>query len=258
MQAGAGPIAAEPRAGLSIVVTRFVLCVPRGRCFACSVARTVPEETRRRRDLRRRHHPGQTAMRAFFSLLRATLAGGILFLLPIGIVLVVFGKLLVIARAAGQVVHDRLFPGYESNALALALAVGVLVLIALLAGLFARTLLGRRMFVWLEAAVLARLPIYTILRQMLADMAGSSERLAGRADVRVVMVRLDDMTQLGFVVDELPGEGVIVYLPGAPSALSGTVALVAPERVSETDLTPEQVMASMRRLGAGIVARARK
>lgn len=177
-------------------------------------------------------------MRAFFSLLRATLAGGILFLLPVGIVLVVFGKLLAIAQRAGQVVHDRLFPGYESNALALALAIGVLVLIALLAGLFARTRLGRRLFVWLEEAVLARLPIYTILRQMLADMAGSAERLAGRAEVRVVMVRLDDMTQLGFVVDDLPGEGVIVHLPGAPAvAQPAGSAPEIPQHVGSDRLT---------------------
>ncbi len=193
-------------------------------------------------------------MLALLRLLKATLVGGILFLLPIGITLVVFGKLLAISMHASQIMHDRLFPGYESTIVPLVIAIGVLVLIALLAGLFARTPLGRSLFIKLEGAVLARLPIYTILRQMLVDMADSADRLAGQGELKVVRVRFDDLTQIGFVVDRIPGEGIIVYLPGAPSALSGTVVLVEDARVTETDLEPKQVMASMRRLGAGIAA----
>jgi uncharacterized membrane protein len=193
-------------------------------------------------------------MLALLRLLKATLVGGILFLLPIGITLVVFGKLLAISMHASQIMHDRLFPGYDSTIVPLVIAIGVLVLIALLAGLFARTPLGRSLFIKLEGAVLARLPIYTILRQMLVDMADSADRLAGQGELKVVRVRFDDLTQIGFVVDRIPGEGIIVYLPGAPSALSGTVVLVEAERVTETALEPKQVMASMRRLGAGIAA----
>lgn len=196
-------------------------------------------------------------MLGFLRLLKATLVGGILFLLPIGIVIVVLGKLLALSLRASQIAHDRLFPGYASTLVPLLIAAGFLTLVALLAGLFARTRFGKSLFIRLEDAVLARLPIYTILRQMLADMAGSADSLAGREDIRVVKVRFDDLTQLGFVVDEAPGQGVIVYLPGAPSALSGTVVLVDRERITETSLTPKEVIASMRRLGAGIVAHAK-
>ena len=60
---------------------------------------------------------------------------------------------------ASQLLHDRLFPGYASTVVPMVIAIGVLVLIALMAGMFARTPLGRSLFIKLEGAVLARLPI---------------------------------------------------------------------------------------------------
>lgn len=191
-------------------------------------------------------------MRGLAEILKSLLVGGIVFLLPIGVVLVVLGKLLAISRQVAATLKASLFPGTESPALLLTLAVLILVLFALAAGIFARTSAGRALFAWLEGAVLARLPIYTILRQMIADMSGGIDRLGEGGETRVVLVAFDDQSQLGFLVDETADGRSVVYLPGAPSALSGTVAIVEPDRVTETDLKAAQVMGGMRRLGAGL------
>lgn len=188
---------------------------------------------------------------------KATLIGGAVFLLPVGVVIVVFGKLLALSLGVARVLHDKLFPGYASNVVPLLIAIAILVLIALMAGLFARTRGGQRVFVWLEGAVLARLPVYTLLRQVVHDMSGGAERLSGQADLRVVNVQFDDHAQLGFVVGEKPGKGIVVFLPGAPSALSGSVVIVDIERVTETTFSPQSVLGAMRRLGAGLLERPR-
>lgn len=197
-------------------------------------------------------------MQAIVGTLKSLLIGGLVFLLPVGIVIVVFGKLLAISRQVAAKVEQALFPGAGSPVLMLLIAILILLAIALAAGVFAQTRTGRTTFSTLEATVLARLPIYTILRQMIADMSGGVDQLSGEREARVVAVQFDDQVQIGFFVDETPGGQVIVYVPGAPSALSGTVTIVEADRVRPTDITPTEVMAGMRRLGAGMAVRMAK
>lgn len=193
-------------------------------------------------------------MRAAIAFLRATLIGGVMFLLPVGVVIVVAGKLFAISRSASEALHDSLFPQAASRIVPFLLAVLVLVAIAFVAGLFARTAAGRRVFVTLEDSILSRLPVYTLLRQTFADMAGGAAQLAGDRAVTVVLVRFDDHRAPGFLVDRTPSGECVVFLPGAPSAFTGQVVLVAPDRVEETTLSPQAVLGAMRRLGAGVAA----
>ncbi|HUG62080.1 MAG TPA: DUF502 domain-containing protein, partial [Methylomirabilota bacterium] len=128
----------------------------------------------------------------------------------------------------------------------------VLIAIAFAAGVFARTALGGRTFAKLEGAVLARVPVYTVFRQTIGDMAGSSALMSSGEATKVVLVRLDDMTVIGFQIERRADGLTVVFLPGAPSALSGSVALVDHDRVTPIDLTPTDIMDRMRRLGSGL------
>lgn len=193
-------------------------------------------------------------MRAAVAFLRATLIGGVMFLLPVGVVLVVAGKLFAISRSASQALHDSLFPEAPSRLVPFLGAIMVLVAIAFVAGLFARTQAGRRVFSTLEETILSRLPVYTLLKQTLADMAGGAASLAGEREITVVLVRFDDHRAPGFLVDRTPAGECVVFLPGAPSAFTGQVVLMTPDRIEETTLTPQAVLGAMRRLGAGVAA----
>jgi uncharacterized membrane protein len=201
---------------------------------------------------------GGPAIRTAIAFLRATLIGGVMFLLPVGVVIVVAGKLFAISRSASQALHDTLFPEVPSRLLPFLGAILVLVVIAFVAGLFARTVAGRRVFSALEDVILSRLPVYTLLKQTLADMAGGAARLSGEREVTVVLVRFDDHRAPGFVVDRAPGGEYVVFLPGAPSAFTGQVVLVSPDRIEETNFTPQDVLGAMRRLGSGVAAMNRR
>lgn len=192
-------------------------------------------------------------MKAALEALRATLVGGILFLLPLGIVIVVLGKLVTLAATVGRAMHEKVFPGLDADATALVIAIVLLLLISLVAGLFARTEAGQKTFGMLERLLLARLPFYSVFRHVIGDFAGGSASLLGDKETRVVLVELDDMSVIGFLVDTRPDGSAVVYMPGAPSALSGSVALVAPGRVTETAISPSEVISGMRRLGAGLI-----
>lgn len=191
-------------------------------------------------------------MKAGLSFIKMTLVGGVAFLLPLGVVALVVGKLVQIAHPIGVALHEALFPRATHEAGPLVFVALALVGLAFLAGLFARSAIGRRIFGWLEARILMALPPYTLLRQTVRDMAGGAERLAGADETEVVLVRFDDQTAIGFLIGRRSDREVMVYLPGAPSAFSGSVALVDVARVSPCNLTPTDVMSGMRRLGAGL------
>lgn len=178
--------------------------------------------------------------------------GGIVFLLPIGIVIVVFSKLIAVSAQLAAALNDALFSGGASDAATFLLSIVFLAAIAAGAGIFARTAAGRRTFEWCEQTILARLPIYTLLRQTLADMTSSVEHMGGGRDVQVVAVHLDDQTVIAFLVDTLENGRKVVFLPGSPSATSGTVAIVDADRVEPAPLGAADVINGMRRLGRGI------
>lgn len=192
-------------------------------------------------------------MRTLIAGLRATLVGGILFLLPVGIVIMVIGRLVSLSASAGRKVHEQVLPGLDADATALAVAILFLLLAALGAGLFARTRAGQATFALLEGLFLTRLPFYSVFRHAIGDFASGAQSLTGTEETRVVLVRLDDMQVIGFVIDTREDGSSIVYLPGAPSALSGSVAMVTPDRITETSIKPTEVIAGMRRLGKGLI-----
>ncbi|HET9070107.1 MAG TPA: DUF502 domain-containing protein [Amaricoccus sp.] len=193
-------------------------------------------------------------MRSVYGFLKSTLIGGFLFLLPIGIILMVLTRLVHHARRAGVAIHDSLFPGAAGNLLPTLIAILLLVLVAFLAGVLARTRFGVSLFSSLEGSILDRIPAYVLVRQAVTDLSGGSVRLAEEGATEVVGVRLDDMTVIGFLIERRADGSAVVFLPGAPTAFSGSVALVDGSRIGPTTLSPADVVQGMRRLGAGLAS----
>ncbi|MFH5776409.1 DUF502 domain-containing protein [Paracoccus broussonetiae] len=195
---------------------------------------------------------GSSGLHAVVGFIRATIIGGLVFLLPFGIILMVVERLYAAAKPLGRGIHDTMFPGSPSHIWPVVFAVLILLSVAFVSGIFARSAPGRRMFHWLEGAFLTRLPPYTILRQMIEDFSESGQSLSVGEANTVVLVRFDDYSCTAFLIERRPNREVVVFLPGAPSATSGSVAIVSADRIQETDLTPIEVMRSMRRLGLGL------
>lgn len=194
--------------------------------------------------------PKPRATRAGF--LRATLVGGVVFLLPFGIVLVVFAKLFEVFRPVGQAIRHMILPTGSHEPAATLLTALVLVALAFGAGLLARSLAGRWVFERIEAAVLLRFPAYTMFRSAIRAQTDGQAKLAESADAEIVLVRFDDMTSVGVFVERLSDGQAVVYLPGAPSATSGSVAIVEASRLTPTKLTTADVFGRMRQLGIGL------
>ncbi len=186
--------------------------------------------------------------------LGATLLGGVAFLLPFGLVVIVLGKLVSIVRPTGDAIRAVLMPHAASEVGATIFAVLMLVLLAFLAGLFAISPLGARAFAALESTVLMRFPSYRLLSRTIHVQTSTAmdARDDAETDGEVVFVRFDDQTSIGFVAERLSDGRVVVYLPGAPSPFSGTVVIVDESQLTPSRLTVADMFGRMRQLGAGL------
>ena len=182
--------------------------------------------------------------------LRDLLVDGVLLALPLGAAAYLLYKAIsLLIRLLAPVSH--LLPEVRWFGIAAVeiAAVAVLVVALVVLGAFARSALGRRIAETLESVVLSKIPGYLIAKSIAADFAGS-ERQAG---LRPALVRFDDNTVLGFIVEESAAADVVtVLVPDAPSAGSDSGVLVLIERVQTLDVPTSSAMKAMKQRGLGL------
>jgi uncharacterized membrane protein len=181
-------------------------------------------------------------------LIKTTIIGGILFLIPIAILIAVIGQGLKVTGALAEPVATALPVDLIGGvAVAHVLAIVLLLLICVLAGLLARLAFARKAVGALEANVLSKLPVYALLKTKTQSML-SADDIEGMS---VVVVRFDDHWQIGFEIERIEGGKTAVFLPGSPDPWSGSVCIAAEERVTQLDLPVAAVAGMARRLGRG-------
>jgi uncharacterized membrane protein len=180
-----------------------------------------------------------------------TLIGGLVFLLPLIVVVVVIGQgLALTARAVQPVV--ALLPNQSVGGVTLASVAGIalLMLICFGAGVLARAAAGRAFAARFEARLQALYPRYAVVKSMSQGLQSA----AGKQVLKPVLVSFDDHQQFAFDIERLDDGRVVVYVPGAPDAWSGGVLLVSPERVAPLALDAGDLAKAMQGLGVGTAA----
>lgn len=179
--------------------------------------------------------------------LKATIAGGLLFLLPLILVVLLFSHAL---RLAGKVAHpvsefltlDKVVgPAGEEG-----LAVLMLVLISVAAGFIARTALGRNLMRWSENSFLGSLPQYRLVK----SVEGLAQ-IENAEDLEPALVNVEDGWQIGYQLEPLQKGRVTVFLPQAPTPMSGNVMYLPAERVRLLSITMVEAISIVKRMGTG-------
>lgn len=184
-------------------------------------------------------------------LLRATIVGGLLFLLPLILVALLLGHAIHLAGAvtrpvANLLTLDRVIgPGGEE-----AMAVAGLVVIALAAGLVARTAFGRGITRRIEHSLLGGLPQYQMMKSMAEGLA-QVERGHG---VAPALANVEEAWQIAYLIETLDNGWVTVFLPQAPTPMSGNIMYLPAERVRRLDITMAQAMMLVKHMGVGSAA----
>src|SRR6266496_2620102 len=187
-------------------------------------------------------------MKRFLHFLRTTLVGGILFLVPIVVLVIVLKKALAIAHKLVDPIAVRLpcesLVGLRTSHL---VAITVLVIFCLISGLFAKTALAKRSVSWLESAVLSNVPGYQFLKSMGESLLGVEDEPAPQ----VVLARIEDAWQIAFLVERLEDGHLAAFVPGAPNPQSGSVYLMTEDRIKPAGIPPAAALKCLTRLGAG-------
>jgi len=187
-----------------------------------------------------------------YNFLKTTVLGGVLFLVPVVVLIAILEKALGVAQKAAVPLADVLFQGtflHEHAYVSDLLALGLLLVVCFLAGLAAKTSFARRSVDALEKKVLAKVPTYdSVKSKFLATLQSQSQE--GEA-MRPVLARFEDSWQIAFEVERIPGGIITVYVPGAPDPWSGSVCFMTEDRIQAIDPAMSPVLKTLKDLGKG-------
>jgi len=179
--------------------------------------------------------------------IKTTIIGGLVFMVPIVIIVAIVGKAFRIMRTVGAPLKAYVPTSYIGGiAVANLVILLAIVLVCFIAGLMARSAVAKRMYRSLDATLLA-IPGYAFIKGVTDSMSSTDE---AAKSLLPVLVRFDDNAQIAFEV-ERTGNNVVVYIPGAPNPWSGSVAYFNVERVKRLDMSVPQAVKNIQRIGRG-------
>lgn len=187
-------------------------------------------------------------MKGIFKVIKETFLGGILFLAPLVILLVILEKgYHIIQKITFPIVSH--FPKVKILGLAIEeiTAILIIVIICLTAGLIARTAYAKRLVERLENGILSFIPGYSFMKKTNENIMGfeSAENL------KVVLVPTDAGLQFAFLIEEINENNFTVFIPDAPNPWSGSVVFVEKKDIQEVEITQKEALACIRKLGFG-------
>lgn len=180
--------------------------------------------------------------------IKTTALGGLLFLVPVIILIVIFEKAHQMAtRLAAPIAAFVTVERLVGIAIIDLLTIALVVLICFLAGLAARTPWAVRLISDLESTILSKVPAYDLVKTKLTAQLHFEKD----ADSLPVLARFDDQWQIAFEMERLSGGYVVVYLPGAPDAWSGSVSVVTEDRITPLDAKLTETQRIFKNMGRG-------
>jgi uncharacterized membrane protein len=86
---------------------------------------------------------------------------------------------------------------------------------------------------------------------MVKSMAEGLAQVEGADGARPALINIEEAWQLGYVLEPLGNGWVAVFLPQAPTPLSGNAMFMPEERIRPLTITMVQAMAIVKRMGLG-------
>ena len=186
-------------------------------------------------------------MENLITFVKTTVIGGLVIILPLAVIVFVAGDTVnSLIIATKPLTQDLPFGPFVNALIALLLVIAGIVGTCFAAGFLLSTLWGRAIKTWLEKNLFERIPMYTTLRGLTQKFAGIES-----ADFPVVEADLynSDNRVLGVMVDTLPDERHVVYVPSSPMVTVGQVYIVPSARITKTDLSMSETIGCLSQMG---------
>lgn len=187
-------------------------------------------------------------MKVIAEFVKVTLAGGVLFLVPVVLTVILVREAL---KLAGKVLAPvaRLVPAETVAGIVVAdlLAVAAVLALCFAAGLFIRTQTGHTFGDRLERVVLRHMPGFTIFKSLTSGMVG----LGSGSNVAVALARIEDAWGLCFVLERHETGVFTVFVPSAPIPAAGSIYYPTEDRLQLLNVPVAEAVACIMRLGVG-------
>ncbi len=187
-------------------------------------------------------------MKNLFQFVKITIIGGILFLVPVIVLVIVLGKALQLSLKLAMPLSEYI-PVQNVFGLAVNNLVGLLIIAILcfLAGILARNAMLSRAVAKAETKFLWRVPGYAFVKGF-TDSVGDDK--LDKA-MRPAILRLDDSSQLVFETEKLTNGQCVVYVPGAPNPWSGSIVIADQDRITYVPVSMAEAIKPFSMLGKG-------
>jgi uncharacterized membrane protein len=189
---------------------------------------------------------GLIPMKDFF---KTTIVGGVLFLLPVALVLMVLNHALQLAEKIIRPISQNLDFDHKVAGVGIVtvLTVLLLVIVSFAAGIVARTRAGQRISGWLESSFLGNLPQYQLVKSMGEGLA----QIEGADDLKPALISFDGGWRIGYLLESLEHGWVAVFVPQAPTLTSGDVFYLPADRIRLLNISMMQARAIVKHIGIG-------
>ncbi|KAF2507799.1 DUF502 domain-containing protein [Flavobacterium zhairuonense] len=187
-------------------------------------------------------------MKSILKIIKATFLGGLIFLVPLVVLIIVLEKGYGIIQKTTLPLVNNL-PRISVLGLALQEFIGILliILICLVAGLIAKTANAKKLVEKLEDGILSFVPGYSFMKNMNENILG----IESKDDLKVILVPTDAGLQFAFLIEQISEDKFTVFIPDAPNPWSGSVVFVEKKDIQDIDITQKQALACIRKLGYG-------
>ena len=173
-----------------------------------------------------------------------SLLAGVLIVLPVYLALLLLLKAM---KSLGGFVKPlahllpEWFPGESVASFLLVLV------LCLLVGIILRTPVGQAAGTKIENSLLDKIPGYSMFRSMTRQLAGQSLE----SEWKPALVEIEEALAPGFIVEELVDGRFTVFIPSAPTPLTGSIYVIDAERVHPLNVPFTHAVKAITRWGSG-------
>lgn len=174
----------------------------------------------------------------------SSFVGGLLILVPLYLSVLLLLKAM---QAVGRLVKPianllpEWFPAEQALSFLLVLTVCFLI------GAAVRAPAGRAARERIEKSLFRKIPGYALFRSLTQQLAGSREEQVWKP----ALAEIEEALVPAFIIEEFDDGRFIVFVPSAPTPLSGSVYILTPERVHPVDVPFTHAIKALSRWGSG-------
>jgi uncharacterized membrane protein len=188
-------------------------------------------------------------MKGMVNAVRNIAIGGILFIIPVAVAVIVIGKVMGILKAVAEPMAEFIpTDTILGFGLAQVIAVALLLFVCFVAGLIARSAIGQLVGGKVEGLLLAGVPGYAVLKGLVEQVLKSQEQAA---QFKPVLVPVRGGLRPAFEVERLHSGEVVVFHPSSPNVWSGFVSYLEPDQVRSLELGVGEMFHTLEQMGIG-------